>query len=86
MNKAILKLSADWADEFQCEQFVICENRSEAVNRRDSAIKYGGWFGTNEGWEGGQLRERDFEIVEVSDKEAEILQRVLGSGFGTGIL
>ena len=86
MSKVLLKMSADWADEFQCEQFRICENSWEASQIVAQCVYKGGYFGTNEGFEEDSLSANDFSILPLSHEEARFLERTLGNTFGTGIL
>jgi hypothetical protein len=86
MPKVLLKMSADWADEFQCEQFKICESQMEASQIIAECVNKGGYFGTNEGFEENDLSERNFSLHDLSHEEARFLERTLGNTFGTGIL
>jgi hypothetical protein len=86
MSKVLLKMSADWADEFQCGQFKLCESEHEANDIITNCITKGGYFGTNEGFEEYDLSDRNFSIHLLSDEEARFLERILGDTFGTGIL
>ena len=82
----LIKLCADWADEFYCEQFKIVDTLEHAEAIRDHLIKNGGYFGTNEGWEERELSEHDFTVTRISDNQAEVIRDLLGDCFGTGIL
>lgn len=82
----LIKFGSDWADEFYCEQFKIVETLEYAEAIRDYLVKNGGYFGTNEGWEEGQLSYRDFTITKISDNQAEVIKELLGGCFGTDIL
>jgi hypothetical protein len=86
MSKVLLKMSADWADEFQCEQFIICSTEEKAKDIITNCITKGGYFGTNEEFEEYMLSERDFSIHPISHEEVRFLERILGNTFGTGIL
>ena len=85
-DKYLIKLCADWADEFYCEQFKIVDTLEHANAIKDYLIQNGGYFGTNEGWEGGELSKRDFTIINISENQAEVLIELLGNSFGTGTL
>jgi hypothetical protein len=81
--------SRDWADEFQCEEFIITElSKDDAekliFNKLQKSYEY--YFGTNEGFETNDLSIQDFEIKEISDQEKETLTKLIGERFGTGIL
>ena len=86
MSKVLLKMSADWADEFQCEQFKICESTLTASQIIADCVNKGGYFGTNEEFEECELSERNFSVHTLSHEEARFLERTLGDTFGTGIL
>lgn len=86
MSKCLVTLNADWADEFECQQFLIVDSRRKAQDLIDCAIDQGGYFGTNEGWEEHELSARNFKIVEIDDEFADKLKQFLGKSFGVGIL
>lgn len=85
--KYLVKMSADWADEFQCEQFKLFTSLEEAEKRvaHLESIKGEVYFGTNESFEGEELMGA-FEIVEITEQEAAAILRTLGNKFGTGVL
>lgn len=84
--KYLLIFSRDWSDEFDCEQFALFEKEEEALARKKELIQYGGYFGTNEGFEEEELSERDFQLKDISDEDAAVIRNLLGQSFGTGIL
>lgn len=84
--KYILVLNADWVDEFQCEQYRICNTREQAESAMVECMTRGGGFGMNNRFEAGDLSESDFKIIEVSSEFAEQLETTLGKYFGTGII
>ena len=84
--KYLVIQSSDWSDEFTAECFQIYNSREEAVDTIAELCNEGGYFGTNEGWEKDELYEDDFKVKEISDAEAEVIARLLGSPFGTGLL
>lgn len=86
MSKFLIKFESDWADEFQCEQFTIVPSKEQAQAIVERLIEEGGYFGTNEGFEEGELSECEFSITEITDEEADVICKLLGSEFGTGIL
>ena len=86
MPKVLVTFSKDWADEFQCEQFVIAESEDQASRWIADVVENGAYFGTNEGWEAGEIEADDFQLTEITDQEAKTLIRLLGSNFGTGAL
>lgn len=85
MTKYLLVFNTDWADEFDCEKYAIYNNLEAAEAIVASYIENGGYFGTNEGWEEDELYEGCFTITEISEDEAEVLIRLLGHTFGTGL-
>lgn len=85
MSKFLLIFSSDWADEFQAESFTVYDSKATAFATRDAYIAEGGYFGTNEGFEDGELSERDFQIVEISDELAGQVIGLFGRSFGTGL-
>lgn len=83
----LIKFSACWADEFTCEEFRIVEESVGTVREAISAlIEHEHYFGTNEGFEKGELNEQDFKVRFISSQEAEIIKNHLGDNFGVGIL
>lgn len=86
MTKVIVKMDRDWADEFQVQQFIVMDSRKLAEFHISNLIEGGGWFGTNEGFEEGELSEGDFKIQDVSDEELKVITKFFGQSFGTGIL
>ena len=86
MSKHLLVLSADWADEFQCEEYLIVDSLEEANRVKQACVENGGYFGTNEGWEEGEFEERDIIISEIAEESVYVLSTLLGDNFGTGIL
>ena len=90
--KHLIKFSANWADEFDCQQFEIS---SEPLEDIMDSIEYmvskdgDGYlgFGSNQGFEYGELQPGDFEVIELNDDEVTVLDRLFGkTKFGTGIL
>ena len=79
-----MKMSEDYADEFQCEQYMIVSSQVKAntiiekINDSDEL-----YFGTNECLEGKDIT---IETTEITEEQEQFLESVLGSTFGTGIL
>lgn len=88
MSKFILKFEKDWADEFQCEQFAIYPTKGDALRVVQEIVESNEdqYFGTNEGWESGEIDDVDFSVINVDDDFAEKLLNIFGNRFGTGIL
>lgn len=89
--KTLIKMSADWADEFTAESFAIFNGHAtEAIDHVRKELEQsvedgeGYYFGTNEGWEPHELSLSDFKFEELTEQEYEIIKRVLGTSFGTG--
>jgi hypothetical protein len=85
MSKVLLKMSADWENSFQCEQFKICATPIVAYQLIADCINKGGFFG-NECFYDNELMESNFSIHPLSHEEARFLERTLGNSFGTGVL
>ena len=77
----------DWADEFTASSYRIYENTTKeaVVENVAKIIQEGSSFGTNESWEENELDFADFRIEEITDTEVEIIKRILGEAFGTGV-
>lgn len=89
MDYLLVKFSADWADEFDCEEMALVRGRKSLIERRIRAHIDGGYdlfFGTNQSFEDGDLDMRHIEIVEISREEYATLNGLLGKTFGTGVL
>lgn len=86
MSKYLVVFSKDWADEFDCQRYKIFDSLEQAISAKSYLIENGGYFGTNEGFEEGELSPVDFKIKEIADQEAEILKNLLGNSFGTGVI
>lgn len=84
--KYLVKQSSDWADEFTAECFCMFDSKENAEFEIERLVKEGGYFGSNEGWEEGELCEWDFKIIEIPDEDAEVITKYLGKSFGTGLL
>tara|TARA_R110000796_G_scaffold178213_1_gene294950 strand:- start:122 stop:406 length:285 start_codon:yes stop_codon:yes gene_type:complete len=86
MNKCLIVLRNDWADEFECQEFLIVNTIEEAYRIKDRCELSGGYFGTNEGWEEGELSENAISITVIDKKEYEVIEKFLSVNFGVGIL
>jgi hypothetical protein len=83
--KYLVIQDANWADEFDCQKYNIFPTKQGAQDFVDGCIENGGYFGTNEGWEEGDLSSRDFRIECITELQAEVLIELLGESFGTGL-
>lgn len=75
----LVKFSSDWADEFQVECFAAYTNTTveEQTARIQKKLDTDGgfYFGTNEGFEHGDLTISDYQFIEISEEEYEFLKR-----------
>jgi hypothetical protein len=76
MSRVLVKFSSDWADEFTAEGIAIMssEEWEKLRERVKDPITWN--FGTNEGWE-DELLDDSFTVTEITDEEAETLQRLI---------
>lgn len=83
--KTLVIFSKDWADEFEVKSFQIFDQSPDEVKEilLEEVVGQAKHFGTNEGWEDGEIELDDFEIKEISDKEADVISSLLGTDFGT---
>jgi len=81
--KYLIKFEANWADEFDCEQFMLTKDCPMCY--MDEILKEGAWgFGTNQDFE--ELNTDNFQIVELTDEEAYTIEKFFGMKFGVGVL
>jgi hypothetical protein len=84
--KYLIKFDANWCDEFDCQQFVIV-NDCPACYIDDILENEPHYFGTNEGFEPGDLDIENFTIQEMTDGEAVVFEKFFSyPRFGTGVL
>lgn len=78
----LVKFRKDWADEFDVYGYAIYPFKEawEEISESLDGLDY--YFGTNEGWEEGDFSEDDFEVMEISDEEAETLKKLFGQSWG----
>jgi hypothetical protein len=86
--QTLFVLNADYADEFDCEEYLISEdpndaNLAEFIERIEDEEEF--YFGTNEQLYGSDVKE-GLTIKLITDEEAELLKSILGRNFGTGPL
>lgn len=95
--KVLVKFEKDWADEFDVRGFAVFDKAKwEADLAAFKACKTcnGCWFGTNEGWESGEVMEDkegwidSWDVKEITEAEANALAVMFGSprvnfAFGT---
>lgn len=83
----MVKFSADWADEFQCESLCLFKDYSkeQLETAIESIIDNGLCIGTNEEFEGGELSSNDFKIIELTETNYNDYHSIFGKSFGTGV-
>jgi hypothetical protein len=93
MKKFLVKEDSCWADEFDLEGFKIIEAETkelvEEILLKGREFPCEIYFGSNECQEYESKEEflNDISISEISDNDAEVLLRLLGTHFGvTAIL
>lgn len=79
MSKHLVKFQKDWADELDVYGFKILDDTElqDLENWTINSVEF--YFGTNEGWEEGEVTMSDFTITSIDDEEEEILVRLIGS-------
>lgn len=77
MSKYLVTFSSDWADEFQAEGLAILDDSGIDEMNAWLEADQGFYFGTNEGFEDGEITLRDFTIAPITDDEVEILTRLI---------
>ena len=87
----LVQFNQDFADEFDCQQYTICNmsivettalyNKALEIGK-DGGVEY--YFGTNEFFEPEYIE--GLEYSTITKAEAEFLTDTLGNTFGTGIL
>lgn len=79
--KVLVKFDRDWADEFSVYGFIVCEQErwNEIVLDIDK-IYFN--FGTNEGFEAGDITEIDFNVTEITEDEAAVIIKLFGKEWG----
>lgn len=83
----LVRFKKDWADEFDVECFGVYGASLEEMKQTiiEDVVGKSRYFGTNEGWESGEITINDFKFVEITEDEAATLRKVFGcSHFGTG--
>lgn len=74
----LIKFSKDWADEFQAEGLAIfTPDETTQLKALVEAGEFEFYFGTNEGWDYGDIDLDDFTFTEISEEEAAFLKRLI---------
>lgn len=71
----LVKFSKDWADEFDAEGFTLLTD--EQKSRLETLVEEGNfdyYFGTNEGFDAGDIDLEDFTFVQLTEGEVKLLQ------------
>lgn len=80
-----VKFDRDWADEFSAVGYNILDDEGIAEMNNWLEKDGGFYFGTNEGFEEGEIKLSDFTITPISDDEATLLRNLLGiRSYGIG--
>lgn len=94
----LIKFKACWADEFDCEEFLVVEDDIDEIKSffkrvldPKTDLDQSGWyFGTNQGWENEDIDISAFSFEKISKEEANTLKKLLTNGkdrsFGLGII
>jgi len=77
----LIKFEKNWADEFDCQQFEVVDSKDTAEAYVGEAIQ-ASYFGTNQGWEEGEITRKSFEIRELKSYEHKALEELFGATFG----
>lgn len=84
----LIKFNKNWADEFDCQQFLIIDQSIDELNAvldkflstEDNDI----YFGSNQ--ELSNFRKENFKFTKISTEEEEVILKHLSSNFGLGVL
>lgn len=87
--KTLVILKKDYADAFECQEFIILDNSATEVTAEldeflANSVSDEAYFGTNQYL--SYLNSGDFSIQQISDKEAHFLRGLFGENFGVGVL
>jgi hypothetical protein len=78
----LVKFEKDWADEFDVHGFKIYPDRAAWDKDVETLPELEFSFGTNEGWDEGDIDESDFTVSEISEDQASVLVLLFGKRFG----
>lgn len=85
----LIKFNSDWADEFDVECFAAYTNTTveEQTARIQQRLDAGGGFGfgSNEEFEDGYLSIRDYEFIEISEEEYQVLRRHFKKSYSNNV-
>lgn len=83
----LIKFQKYWADEFDCQSSTLYAGNIEEAKEyvsEEISDEWGVYFGTNEGWENGEVTLDDFTFTDITLDEYSVLTRLLGKKFGVG--
>lgn len=80
--KILVKFSKDWADEFDVKGWKVFDTREQWQQHRDQISKGEFYFGTNEGWDGSEFADSDFDTQQLTDEDAQVLTDIFGYEWG----
>lgn len=88
MKYVLVKWSADWADEFNTDGFLIAtkEHWNQYIKNLQEKYQHVSiYFGTNEGWEDMPVKDYIFNchVSDISDEEKSVLQSHFGLEYET---
>ena len=73
--RLLVKFDKDWADEFSVYGFALMDEPDwNSLKERLPEMAFG--FGTNEGWEEGELSESDFKVGVISEEEEATIRKL----------
>lgn len=75
MTPILVKFERDWGDEFNVYGFKVFDSIDKWNEYYEEIKDEQWWFGTNEGFEPGELEETDFTVHDVTDGEIAILKK-----------
>jgi hypothetical protein len=78
----LVKFEKNWADEFYVHGFKVYADRAAWDKDVETLPELEFSFGTNEGWEEGDIDESDFTVSEITDDQAATLTTLFGKRFG----
>ena len=78
----LVKFQKDWADEFDVYGHKIYESKEAWEEAKGDLSELSSSFGTNEGWEEGDFEEDDFTVVEITQEEADTLNKFFNAYWG----
>lgn len=74
----LVKFSKDWADEFTAEGLVILtDDQKLQLEQLIEEELFDFYFGTNEGWDAGEVSLADFTFTQITEEEKTTLERLI---------